>query len=133
MNSILVDTSVWIDFFNNKIPTEKVKILNFFIEEELTISICPIIYQEILQGVRNEVIFEEIKEYLNSIRIFDNDIMEVSNIAVNIYRTSRKSGITIRKSNDCLIAAYAILNNTPILHQDRDFQYISQFTTLKII
>jgi len=132
MSTMLVDTSVWIDFFNKKILTEQVKILNYLIEDEFNICICPIIYQEILQGIRNDEIYLEIKEYLNSMTILKDDIMDVSNLAIDIYRNSRKSGITIRKSNDCLIASYAIINDIPILHNDRDFEFISQFTNLKI-
>ena len=132
MSSILIDTSVWIDFFNKKVLTEQVKILDYLIEDEFNICICPIIYQEILQGIRNDEIYLEIKEYLNSMAILKDDIMKVSNLAIDIYRNSRKSGITIRKSNDCLIASYAIINDIPILHNDRDFEFISQFTNLKI-
>lgn len=132
MSSLLVDTSVWIDFFNKKILTDQVKILNYLIEDEFNICICPIIYQEILQGIRNDEIYLELKEYMNSMTILKNDLMEVSNLAVDIYRNSRKSGVTIRKSNDCLIASYAIINDVPILHNDRDFEFISQFTNLKI-
>jgi len=112
--------------------TEQVKILNYLIEDEFNICICPIIYQEILQGIRNDEIYLEIKEYLNSMTILKDDIMDVSNLAIDIYRNSRKSGITIRKSNDCLIASYAIINDIPILHNDKDFEFISQFTNLKI-
>jgi len=132
MSTMLVDTSVWIDFFNKKILTEQVKILNYLIEDEFNICICPIIYQEILQGIRNDEVYLEIKEYLNSMIILKDDIMDVSNLAIDIYRNYRKSDIKIRKSNDCLIASYAIINDIPILHNDKDFEFISQFTNLKI-
>jgi hypothetical protein len=40
-------------------------------------------------------------------------------------------GITIRSSNDCLIAATAILNRIELLHADRDFDYIAEITNLQ--
>ena len=49
-----------------------------------------------------------------------------------IYRLGRKKGLTIRSSTDCLIAAIAIANSTPVWHDDRDFDNIAQFTELKI-
>ena len=52
--------------------------------------------------------------------------------SVMLYRTARKHGITVRKSNDCLIAWYAIQAGLPILHKDRDFDALSGVTGLKI-
>ena len=52
--------------------------------------------------------------------------MEIAEKAVDIYRTTRKNGITIRKSNDCSIAAYAILNNLVLLQYDRDFKQMQK-------
>ena len=133
MNSLLVDTQVWIIFFNNSKNTKEVELLEYFLNEDDNICICPIIYQEILQGIRNDNIFLEIKSYLFNFTMLSNNILEASNLAVDIYRLSRKKGITIRKSNDCLIAAYSILNNIPLLQLDRDFIHISQFTNLTLI
>jgi predicted nucleic acid-binding protein len=45
----------------------------------------------------------------------------------------RKAGVTIRKSNDCLIAAYAILGDLYLLHKDRDFEEISKQFNLKLV
>ena len=58
--------------------------------------------------------------------------MEVTNNAINIYRSLRKKGITIREQNDCIIASYAILNNIQIFHKDSDFELIANETRLKI-
>jgi predicted nucleic acid-binding protein len=88
---ILIDSSVWIDFFN----------------------------------------FYDVKEALLNFSILDNNIMTVTNNAINIYRNLRKKGITIRKQNDCLIAAYAIYNGIQILHKDSDFEKIASNTKLK--
>ena len=133
MNSLLVDTSVWINFFNNSKNTKEVELLEYFLNEDDNICICPIIYQEILQGIRNDNIFLEIRSYLLNFTMLSNNILEASNLAIDIYRLSRKKGKTIRKSKDCLIAAYSILNNLPLLQIDRDFNHISQFTKLRLI
>jgi predicted nucleic acid-binding protein len=87
---------------------------------------------EVLRGIKDDHTFYDIKETLLNFFIFDNEIMEIANNAINIYRMLRKKGITIRKQNDCLIASYAIYNNIQIFHKDHDFELISQATKLKI-
>lgn len=60
------------------------------------------------------------------------DPVEAAIGAAQLYRSLRKKGVTIRKSNDCLIAHFAIFYDTPILHSDADFDQIARFTALRI-
>jgi predicted nucleic acid-binding protein len=130
---IIVDSSVWIDFFNSYQSKEAEKLQNLIEHNNANnIFICPTIYMEILRGIKDDNTFFDVKETLLNFFILDNEIMEITNNAINIYRMLRKRGITIRKQNDCLIASYAILNNIQIFHKDRDFELISQETKLKI-
>ena len=130
--SLIVDSSVWIDGFNPKVKTLEKELLKQLIVKDYPIYICPIIYQEVLQGIREEKMFEQIKHILRQYRMVDIDIMQASDYAVNLYRHLRKKGITIRKSVDCLIASYAILANMPLLHNDKDFSQIAKESGLKI-
>jgi predicted nucleic acid-binding protein len=132
MNSVLVDTSVWIDLFNGAEDSAEAGMLQLLIDENYDICICPMIYQEIMQGIKDDKVFEDIKGILNSFRLLDSEIMIVTDHSIEMYRTLRKKGITIRKSYDCLIASYAILNNVPVFHKDRDFDQISSGCKLKI-
>jgi len=77
MNTILVDTTIWIDFFNKKEKSKQADILQQLIEEENNICICPIIYQEVLQGVRDDKIFTEIKSILENVTMINTPIMTV--------------------------------------------------------
>jgi len=133
MKHVLVDTSVWIDFFNEKTISPKSEILQRLIENNDLIYICPVIYQEILQGIRDDNTFEDIKNIIQDFNMLRFNIMEVTNTAIEIFRNLRKSGITIRKSNDCLIAAYAILGDLYLLHKDRDFEKMTNHVNLKIV
>ena len=117
---VIVDTSIWIDFFKG-IETEQVKTLEIYIEEDEPVYICPTILQEVLQGIKNDSQFKKIKEYLLCLDVLNDDGVEAAFGAVKIYRDLRKKGISIRKSNDCLIAFYAFKYNLKILHKDRDF------------
>ncbi len=132
MKNVLVDTSVWINFFNTRNHSKEANILQELIEKNNTIYICPIIYQEILQGIRDDKTFEEIKNILLDFPIIDIKILTVTDLSVDIYRGLRKKGITIRKPVDCLIASYAILGDMILLHKDRDFDQIATGTKLKI-
>lgn len=131
-NGILVDTSVWIDFFNNKDSVHS-NLLTSFIKNDEKIFICPIIYQEILQGIKDDYKFEEIKNIILNFNILDDNIMLITNEAIDLYRNLRKKGITIRKSVDCLIASYALVNNLHLFFIDKDFENIYQNSEMKII
>ncbi len=122
---ILADTSVWINFFKG-IESEEVTMLSEYIHEGDTVYLCPVIIQEILQGIMDDQQFIEIRKYLLAFDILNDDGVEVAIGAANLYRSLRKKGITIRKSNDCLIAQYAIKHNVTVLHQDRDFDLVFQ-------
>jgi predicted nucleic acid-binding protein len=122
---ILADTSVWINFLKG-MESEEVAILTEYIREGDTVHLCPGIIQEILQGITDDQQFNEIREYLLAFDILNDDGVEMAIGAANLYRSLRKKGITIRKSNDCLIARYAIKHNVTVLHQDRDFDLIFQ-------
>ena len=129
--SLIVDSSVWIDGFNPKIKTPEKELLRQLIEKDYPLYICPIIYQEVLQGIREEKACEYIKHILRQYRMVDIDLMQATDYAVNLYRHLRKTGITIRKSVDCLIASYAILADLPLLHNDKDFSQIAKGSDLK--
>ena len=116
---ILVDTSVWIDYFNGKedIHTE---ILDSSIVDG-TVAIGDIIFLEILQGFRNNKDYQKVRSRLATLdqyELFGNDM--VYRCADN-YRTLRKKGITIRATTEVIIATYCIEHKLPLLFIDRDF------------
>ncbi|MDR1949970.1 MAG: PIN domain-containing protein [Spirochaetaceae bacterium] len=133
MTDILIDSSVWIDFFNYY-QSKEADALQFLVEnnDNNNIYICSTIFMEVLRGIKDDNTFYDVKETLLNFSILDNDLMEVTNNAINIYRDLRKKGITIRKQNDCIIASYAILNNIQIFHKDSDFELMANNTKLKI-
>jgi predicted nucleic acid-binding protein len=123
---ILIDTSVWIDFFNG-IESDNTKIFSDYLENDLPIYICPVIIQEILQGIKSDKEYKQVKDYLFALNVLNDDAIESALGAVKIYRKLRQKGISIRKSNDCLIACYAMKYSLKILHKDRDFDNILKY------
>jgi predicted nucleic acid-binding protein len=128
---IIVDTSIWVDFLNgNTNPeTEKLKQL---IRNDSPIYLLPVIIQEILQGIRSDDQFESILNLLDGFPVISFDSLQAAIGAARLYREQRKKGITIRKSNDCLIAYIAIQTKSKILAKDRDFELIAANSTLEL-
>jgi predicted nucleic acid-binding protein len=128
---ILVDTSVWIDFFADR-STTGVLLLESFISDHEDICICGLILTEILQGIKDDGEYLKTKNLFRELRYLGfSDESFYS--AAEIYRKIRSKGITIRNTVDCLIAAVAIENNARLLHNDRDFDFIAQHFPLRII
>jgi predicted nucleic acid-binding protein len=127
---ILPDTSIWITFFNSPESAISQKLYSL-IDEDL-IVICPPIYQEILQGTKDQKSFQLLSEKLSTLTRLNADPYEAAVGAAQIYSSLRQKGITIRKSHDCLIAWYAIKYNIPIWHQDKHFEMIASHGKLKI-
>jgi hypothetical protein len=129
-NGIIVDSSVWIDHFNGIINKETNLIHELIFQNK--VLLLPIILQEILQGIREDNLFVEIKKNFLAFDFIEYDQIEMSIEAAAIYRSVRKKGITVRKPNDCLIAAICIKNNISLLHKDKDFNQIAKHTSLQI-
>lgn len=129
---ILVDTSVWIEFFKGTNSVHQ-KALHEFIQNEEDISITEIIITEILQGIKSNHDYTEVKKYILEFPIYKPSDTQTYIIAANIYRACRNKGKTIRKTIDCIIAAICIENNLPIFHKDTDFDIISNITDLKVL
>ena len=86
---------------------------------------------EVLQGIRGDSEHKTVKKYLDGLLFFQISHSDYL-MASQIYRKARKSGYTIRKSIDCIIASVAISNKSTLLHNDKDFDSIEKITTLKI-
>ena len=133
-NRFIVDSSVWIDFFNKKGSKniEKVIELMYASTLENSIIILPVILQEILQGIRDDKQYELVSVIIHGFKFIDFDPYKYAVKAADLFRALQKKGITIRKANDCLIAAFCIDLNILLIHNDRDFDNIAKHTSLKI-
>jgi predicted nucleic acid-binding protein len=126
----LYDTSAWVDFRKN-VASALTNQLDEDLQDNL-VCVCPVIIQEVLQGIREDADFEALKEDFKALRILQLEATEVAVAAARLYRALRKKGVTIRKPNDCLIAAYAIHFNVELCHNNVDFDHIAAYTDLKI-
>ena len=124
---ILVDTSVWIEFFRtgSSLRPEEA----FDVDETVT---CLPIIQEVLQGFRDQDAFRRAREAMFALPVVESPLsLEVFTLAVDLYRLARRQGLTVRSSADCLIAACALRHDLTVLHRDRDYPALAGISNLR--
>ncbi len=121
---LLLDSSVWIDAQRGN-ATEAVRFVENR-EEFDEIATTGVIFQEVLQGIRTESHYERMRHLLWSTLVLAPKELSTYDIAAQIYRRARSAGLTIRKPNDCLIAAIALEHGALLVHNDRDFVHLAQ-------
>ena len=126
---ILVDSSVWIDFFNGRAGRET-DLLDDLIESDLLLT-GDIILTEVLQGFRAESDFCRAKRALDRLEFRPMLGRAIALKSATNYRILRAKGITVRKTIDMLIATFCIENRHELLHSDRDFDPIQQHLGLR--
>ena len=116
---ILVDSSVWIDFFNGR-DSRETDLLALLLPRRILLT-GDLILAEVLQGFRSERDMETARRALLSLPYADIVGQEVALASVQNYRLLRRQGITTRKTIDVIIATFCIHNGHVLLHADRDF------------
>ena len=116
---ILVDTSVWIDYFNGT-KNNKTDTLDSALIDG-TVAIGDIIFLEILQGFRHDKDYKIARKTLSTLDLYEMFGSSMVSKCADNYRALRKKGITIRKTTDVIIATFCIDNSLPLLYSDKDF------------
>lgn len=116
---ILVDSSVWIDYFRGTL-TPQTERLDALLGVEL-VATGDLILAEVLQGFAVERDFNEARRLMASLLSMDLVGQEIAIQSARNFRALRALGVTIRKTIDCLIATHCIEMGMPLLYSDRDF------------
>jgi len=116
---IVVDSSVWIDYFNGTANPQTEKLDALLGEEPLAVG--DIILTEVLQGFGADRDFNTAKAMLLNLTVFDMLGQRNAVASAENFRVLRKKGVTVRKTVDCIIATFCIENNHGLLYSDRDF------------
>jgi predicted nucleic acid-binding protein len=128
---LLVDTSVWIDFFRGR-EASHVTALEQALHAGDDVCVCGLILTEVLQGIRSDVDYRKTATYFKSL-VFLPMSYPTFVRAAEIYRALRRDGVTVRRPMDCLIAATAIEHDALLLHNDRDFDPIEKHAGLRVL
>lgn len=131
--SILVDTSVWSLLLLRKktSPHPAALFLKRQIEEKTGLRLTGIIYQEVLQGIRSDTLFQSIKSYLREIPCLEMPPV-LHEEAARLFNRCRQKGIQAG-TVDCLIATASIHFDSPLLTTDPDFRHIAQYSDLRLV
>ncbi|MBS0618961.1 MAG: PIN domain-containing protein [Spirochaetes bacterium] len=122
----LIDTSAWIISFSKKADF---RVSEKFDADDIYIALP--IYQEVLQGFRNDMDFFVARTAFDNAQFVENPMKQIVFAeSVDLYRFLRKKGVTIRSGIDVLIAVCALRNKMTVVHRDRDYTAIAKFTDL---
>ena len=126
---ILVDSSVWIDYFNG-ISTWQTDMLDTYLSK-IPVIIGDLILTEVLQGFRSDKDYETAKNFLSALPFRQIGGYNVAVQSAQNYRRLRKAGVTVRKTIDIIIASFCIIEGLVLLHDDRDFDpMVSHFSLM---
>jgi predicted nucleic acid-binding protein len=116
---ILVDSSVWIDYFRG-VPTVETDLLDDLLGKE-PLAIGDLILTEVLQGFADERDFNQARKLLTSLLVVELGGRSIAVQAAKNFRTLRTLGVTVRKTIDTVIATRCIESGLHLLYSDRDF------------
>ena len=125
---VLVDTSVWVDYFRGLI-SKKTDLLDSLLDNE-RIAIGDLIIAELMQGFRTEYQIQIAHEIIGHLEYFDLVGKEIALKAAENFRYLRKMGITVRKTIDVIIGTFCIESGIRLLHNDKDFVPLVEYCGL---
>lgn len=130
---ILVDTSAWSFFLRRKKRVESplITILTDLVANDEPIYLCGIVYQEVLQGIRNKKQYDTVKSYLDQFNFLQTDL-HVHHLAAQVFNKCQDKGVSA-STVDCLIAALALFHDCFLLTLDNDFQHMARCVNLKLV
>jgi predicted nucleic acid-binding protein len=116
---IIVDSSVWIDYFRG-VETPQTKKLDQLLGV-VPLAIGDLILAEVLQGCSSDKQFREVRRTLSALQMVNLGGIDIAVAAATNFRRLRALGVTVRKTIDTVIATRCIMDGHELLHSDRDF------------
>jgi predicted nucleic acid-binding protein len=128
---LVVDSSVWIDFFNAADHPAVDMLASLLDQGEVRIVVPDLVFFEVLRGFRQERSYREAKLLLESFDLEDASNTRLAELAAQHYRSLRALGFTVRSGIDVLVASFCIERDYALLHRDRDFQAFESLRGLR--
>jgi len=128
---ILVDSSVWIDYFRGSITSQTEKLDQLLGSEPLAIG--DLILTEVLQGFTDDRAFNEARKMLTALTVVELGGQEVAIQAARSFRVLRNLGVTVSKTIDTVIATRCIESGYDLLHSDKDFDPFVKHLGLRVV
>ena len=118
---LVVDSSVWIDFFNGAYSPARATLRRLLAEGETKIIVPDLVLFEVLRGFRQERHYLQAELLMRGLTVESTGGAALALKAAQHYRSLRAAGITVRNAVDVLVAAFCIDRGYTLLHADRDF------------
>lgn len=128
---ILVDSSVWIDFFNQNSTPANLQLVELLQEGVATIAIADLVVFEVLRGFRTDRALQQARDFFLDLPIVEIGGIDNALRASDHHRALRAKGYTIRSPIDVLLASYCITHGHHLLHRDADFDVLQTLRGLK--
>ena len=128
---ILVDSSVWIDYFKGTITAQTERLDGLLGYEPLAIG--DLILTEVLQGFHDDRDFNHARRMLTALTVVELGGQHIAIQAAKNFRNLRRKGVTVRKTIDTVIATRCIEGGFTLLHNDRDFDPFAKHLGLRVV
>jgi predicted nucleic acid-binding protein len=128
---ILVDSSVWIDYFKGTATAQAARLDELLGNEPLVIG--DLILTEVLQGFHDDRDFHRARRMLTALTVVELGGQDIAIQAARNFRTLRRKGVTVRKTIDTVIATRCIESGYELLHSDRDFDPFAKHLGLRVV
>ena len=128
---ILIDSSVWIDYFRGAATVQTEKLDSLLTTERLAVG--DLVVAEVLRGFRDDGAFERARRVLEAFILIELGGYSIALQAAKNYRLLRSRGISVRKTVDTIIATRCIEDGLSLLHSDKDFDPFVKHLGLKSV
>ncbi|GJL55554.1 MAG: ribonuclease VapC [Nitrospirales bacterium] len=127
----VMDTSVWIDYFND-VSTQETEVFDDLLGSQ-EVLLGDLILTEVLQGFQHDAHFETARKLLHVFPLVPMLGPSLALTSAQHYRTLRKRGVTVRKTIDVMIGTFCIAQDLPLLYSDRDFDPMVRYLGLRTV
>jgi predicted nucleic acid-binding protein len=128
---VIVDTTVWIDYLGGTTNEHTIWLDRQLDRQRL--GLTDLILCEVLQGIREEAVFTQVRQDLVKFRVFNTGGEDLAVAAANNYRSLRRQGYTVRRTIDCLIATFCLEERHALLHRHHDFDPFEKILALQVV
>lgn len=128
---VIIDTTIWIDYLRG-IQNSETEYLDREVKRQ-RLGLTDLILCETLQGIKDQQSFESVLRKLYEFEVFETGGTALAIEAARNFRRLRQQGHTVRKTIDCLIATFCLLEGHSLLHRDRDFDHFEEFLGLSVV
>ncbi len=129
---IVVDSSAWIEYLR-RTESSVDRYVTHLIDQDQEIALTEVICMELLAGARDDAHLDQLRALTHRYPTLPLQGLASFEDAAALYAQCRRSGLTIRKLADCLIAVVCISARVPLLSVDRDFEAISKVADLALV